>query len=109
MGGSSPKRNCHPRVKALSHKAMCYNHLCHKTTKASLFSDRDINTYLQLFGSGYSRESRVGILIVANTLNNDEDYLICANLVTYIVDSAKSRERKSGRLNPEGAKKNGYY
>ena len=80
---------------------MCHNHLCHKTKNAFLFPGRDINTYLQSLGSGYGRESRVEISTAATALKEDQDYLVCHNLRKYIVDSAKSRKRKSDWLNPE--------
>ena len=67
------------------------------------FSSRDINLYLQSFESGYGRDSRVGILIEANVLKDNQGYLVCANLKKDIIGSAKLRKRKSDRLNPEGA------
>ena len=78
-----PRQNivhkCHPQVKVLCKKATCHNHSCHKTKPVSLLSGREINAYLLSLGSGYGRDSSVGILTEANALNNDEDYLVCAN------------------------------
>ena len=72
---------CHPEVKRLCNLAMCLGHeSCHKTKPASLFSGCEINLHLQSLGLGYSTESQQGIITEPHALNNDEDYLVCANL-----------------------------
>ena len=92
-----PRQNivhkCHPPVKVLCKKAMCHNHLCRKTKSVSLLSGREINAYLLSLGSGYGRDSSVGISTEANALNDNEDYLVCANLKKYI-DKSKKQERE---------------
>ena len=80
MGGRSAKTNCHPGVKALCKKATCNDHACHKTTNASLLPGREINAYLLSLESGYGTESRQGISIKPNALNDAEEYMVCANL-----------------------------
>ena len=97
MGGRFPKTNYHPGVKALCKKAMCHDHSCHKTTNATLISGREINLYLQSFGPGYGTESRQGITTEPNALNDDEQYLVCANLKN-ILRHHKRKERE-GVLN----------
>ena len=79
MPRADSRRKCHPQVKALCQKATCHDHSCHKTTNASLISGREINLFLQSFKTGYGTESRQGITTEPNAVNDDEDYLVCAN------------------------------
>ena len=89
-------------MKRLCDLAMCLGHeSCHKTKPSSLYSGRELNLYLQLLGMGYGTESRQGITIEPNALNDDKDYLVCANLKKYIVDSGKTRKRKSAILDSQ--------
>ena len=66
---------------------MCRGHAaCHKTYPASLYFGCELNLYLQSLGMGYGTENQQGITITPNALNNDKEYLVCANLKKYIVD-----------------------
>ena len=69
------KELCKKASVGVSHHGKCKD----KVNNAVLFSGGDINTFLQSLGSGYGRDSRVGISTEANVLNDDEDYLVCAN------------------------------
>ena len=78
---------------------------CHKTKPASLLSGCEINAYLLSLGSGYSRDSSVGISTKANAFDYDKVFFwVCANLKKYIDDSKKTRKRKSARLDPQAMK-----
>ena len=74
------------------------------------FSGSEINLYLQSFKLGYGTESREGITTKPNTLNNDKDYVVCANLKNILRHHKKTRKRKSARLDPQARKKlYGWY
>ena len=82
------ERKCHPEAKRLCDLARCVGeHSCHKKKNATLDSGREINSYLQSFRLGYGTESRQGITTEPNALNDDNQYLVCANIKKYIADS----------------------
>ena len=83
------RKLCNLAAAGVCQKATCHDHLCHKTTNTSLISGREINLFLQSFETGYGTESRQGITIEPNAVNDDEDYLVCANLKKHIDDITK--------------------
>ena len=59
-----------------------------------LFSGGDINAYLELFGSGYSMDSKIEITI-------DKEYYVCASFKQKIIDAVDARKRTSDQIHPE--------
>ena len=94
-------QQCNRRVRELCNKAVegvYYHGKCHDSKNAFLFSGGDINTYLRSFGSGYGVDSNNGITTVANAMDEDKAYYVCANYKQRIidaVDAADARQRSS--------------
>ena len=92
---------CNRRVRELCNKAVkgvYYHSKCDDSKNAFLFSGGDTNTYLQSFGSGYGVDSKNGITTVANAMDEDKAYYVCANYKQRIidaVDAADTRRRSS--------------
>ena len=92
-------RDCDPLVKALCNKAMARGHTkCERTKKASNIIGSKINIFLSSVSAGtYGVESREGITIESNAVENDKEYMVCHNTKTRIeaavAQSPKKRKR----------------
>ena len=88
-------------MKALCNKAMACGHTkCHRSKNASNMMSSQINIFLSLVLTGiYGVESREGITIEANALEDEKEYLVCDNLKKRIdtVVEQSPRKRKSDR------------
>ena len=84
MGGSSPKYNCNPLVKALCNKAMTRGQTgCERTKNVSNMIGSKINLFLSSVLAGtYGVESKEGITIEANAVEDDKEYMVCHNTKT---------------------------
>ena len=76
-----------------------YHGKCHRKKNGVLFSGGDINIYLQSFGLGYGVDSKNGRTTVADAIDKDNEYYICANYKDRITDSVEARRRSSVQLN----------
>ena len=104
MGGRNGGRNrelsqCNRTVMKLCNLAatgVTYHGTCNKIKdNAVLFSGVDINTYLQSFNTGYGVDSKNGITTVANAMDDDKEYYVCANYKQKIIDAVDARKRSS--------------
>ena len=68
---------------------------------AILFSGVYINTYLQLFNTGYGVDSKNGITTVANAVDEDKMYYVCKNYKDKIGKVVDESPRRSVQLNPQ--------
>ena len=73
--------NCDPLVKALCNKAMTCGHTkCEQTKKASNMIGSKINIFLSSVSAGtYGVESGDGITTEVNAVEDDKEYMVCAN------------------------------
>ena len=99
MGGSHKKYNCNPLVKALYNKAMACGHTkCHTSKKALCAMGSEINIFLaSVLARIFGVDSREGITIELNAVENDKEYMVCATTKTRIESAVTQllRKRKS--------------
>ena len=83
MGGCNAKlHQCNRRVRELCNKAaegVYYHGKCDDSKNAFLFSGSNINTHLQSFRGRYGVDNKDGITTVANAMDEDKAYYVCAN------------------------------
>ena len=95
---------CNRRARELCNKAakgIYYHGKCDDSKNAFLFSGSNINTYLQSFGLRYGVDSNNGITTVANAMDEDKAYYVCANYKQRIIDAVDTRRKSSVQLNPQ--------
>ena len=102
---SNNKRSCNQHVKALCHKAMARGHTsCHKQNNASNMMGSKINIFLSSVSAGtYGVESRDGITTEVNAVEDDNEYMVCANTKTRIeaaVAAAEGTRKRKSRSSP---------
>ena len=79
-------RSCNPQVKAVCNKAMACGHTkCHRGKKASCVTGSENHIFLASVSSGtYGVDSREGITIESNAVENDKEYMVCATTKIWI-------------------------
>ena len=103
-GRNGKSKVCDREVLKLCNKAaegVYYHRKCDESKNAVLLSGGDINTYLRHFETGYGVYSKNGITTVANAMDEDKSYYVCANYKARITKVVAASTRSSVRLNPQ--------